>query len=173
MNSKTNIPNVVLVGMAYSGKSTVGAALAKRLDKPFTDTDDIITSTYRMSLQQIINNNGVKSFLEIEESLLLEKLQFDQKLTGIVATGGSVVYSQPLMDKITSNATVINLDITYDIFEQRAGNTGLNRGIIIPNGGTFRDLYDERQPLYTKYKTVDGTMPVNRVVDQILFALMN
>jgi shikimate kinase len=34
--------HVVLVGLMGSGKSTVGRRLAKRLDRPFVDADDVI-----------------------------------------------------------------------------------------------------------------------------------
>ncbi|MBQ1728942.1 MAG: (d)CMP kinase [Oscillospiraceae bacterium] len=58
--------NVVIIGMPASGKTTVGLALAKRLNCAFIDTDAVIKEKTASTLQKLINENGCDGFLDIE-----------------------------------------------------------------------------------------------------------
>jgi shikimate kinase len=46
-----NLPNIVLIGMPGSGKSTVGVILAKLTSRYFVDTDVLIQTTQGRTLQ--------------------------------------------------------------------------------------------------------------------------
>ena len=85
--------NIILIGMPAVGKSTIGVLLAKTLILSFTDTDLLIQEKYKKSLCDIINDNGTKAFLNIEEDVILENDFKDS----IIATGGSAVYSENAM----------------------------------------------------------------------------
>ena len=54
--------------MPGAGKSTTGILLAKTLGFNFTDTDLVIQQRYSRLLQDIINNDGIETFLKYEES---------------------------------------------------------------------------------------------------------
>ena len=51
--------NIVLIGMPGSGKSTVGVILAKMTSRDFVDTDVLIQTTEKRSLQDILDDLGV------------------------------------------------------------------------------------------------------------------
>ena len=59
--------NVILIGMPGSGKSTVGVLLAKALGYGFLDTDLVIQQREGLLLQDILDQFGVKHFLQVEE----------------------------------------------------------------------------------------------------------
>ncbi|KRF21767.1 shikimate kinase [Paenibacillus sp. Soil787] len=63
--------NIVLIGMSGAGKSTLGVLLAKALGMDFVDTDIVIQQHHGRLLQDIIDNDGIEKFLEIEEDLCL------------------------------------------------------------------------------------------------------
>ena len=86
-NSKKNI---TLIGMPFSGKTTIGKKLAEKLGYNFIDIDQHIESKYKMKLPSVIEKYGNDGFKIIEENAMLE--MFGNK--NIFATGGSVIYSE-------------------------------------------------------------------------------
>ena len=58
--------NIVLIGMPGCGKSTVGVLLAKRIRKKFVDTDLFIQEQEERLLCEIIEEDGLERFKEIE-----------------------------------------------------------------------------------------------------------
>ena len=61
--------NIILIGMAGAGKSTLGVLLAKALGMDFVDTDILIQQNTKKLLQEIIETEGVERFMEIEEEV--------------------------------------------------------------------------------------------------------
>ena len=82
--------NLILIGMPGAGKSTVGVILAKALKKTFIDTDIVIQEDSGRLLQEIIDTDGPRAFLEIEESTILSR----QFANAVIATG-SFPYCHP------------------------------------------------------------------------------
>ncbi len=138
--------NLVLTGMSGAGKSTLGVLLAKALGLDFVDTDIEIQNREGRLLQEIIDADGVEPFLEIEERIVSSL-----RIRGsVVATGGSVVYSEKIMSALSADGRIIYLSVPFDELMGRLKDI-TTRGIVIKNGSTLRDVYDERLPLYEKY----------------------
>jgi len=74
-NNFTNPNIIILLGYMGSGKSTIGAALAKQLNLPFEDLDDHIASTYKGSVPDLFAKKGAKWFREVEYEMLLAALK--------------------------------------------------------------------------------------------------
>ena len=58
--------NITLIGMPSSGKSTIGVLLAKRLGYSFVDVDIVIQEQEKRLLKEIIEDEGLDGFLEVE-----------------------------------------------------------------------------------------------------------
>lgn len=138
--------NVILIGMPGSGKSTCGVVAAKLMLKNFFDTDLLIQNIEGASLQNIIDTKGNDYFEEAEEKAILS---LDIQGT-VIATGGSVVYSQKAMEHLKSLGKIIFLNIDYEHMLTRISNLS-TRGVLIKNGETLKDMFDERLPLYEKW----------------------
>lgn len=138
--------NIVLIGMPGSGKSTCGVVAAKMLLKNFFDTDLLIQNIENSALQDIINNKGNDYFEKAEESAVLS---LDINGT-VIATGGSVVYSEKAMEHLKKLGKIIYLHISYEDMCKRISNLS-TRGVLIKKGETLKDMYDERLPLYKKW----------------------
>ena len=138
--------NIILIGMPGSGKSTCGVLAAKGLLKNFYDTDLLIQGLEKKRLQDIIDNDGIDYFLQAEENAILS-LNIDAT---VIATGGSVVYSESAMQHLKSMGTVIYLHLSYETMCERIKNV-TTRGIVLKNGSSLLDMYNERLPLYNKY----------------------
>lgn len=144
--------NITLIGMPASGKSTVGVLLAKRLGYSFVDVDILIQEQEGRLLKEIIAENGQEGFLEVEN-----RVNAGLKVHhSVIAPGGSVIYGKEAMEHLKEISTVVYLKLSYESVEQRLGNL-VDRGVVLKDGMTLRDLYEERIPYYEKY--ADITIP--------------
>ena len=141
--------NIILIGMPTSGKSTVGVILAKLLGMDFVDSDLIIQKKTGKKLAEIIQDEGLDGFMNIEENVCCE---IDSQDT-VIATGGSVVYSERAMEHFKSIGRIVYLKIDYDTLEERLHHTK-QRGVVLRPGQTKKELYDERTVLYEKYADI-------------------
>ena len=138
--------NIILIGMPGSGKSTCGVLAAKALLKNFFDTDLLLQNIEGKRLQEIIDENGIKYFNDAEENAILS---LDIRGT-VIATGGSVVYSEKAMEHLKKLGRVIYLHLDYDTMADRIKNI-TTRGVVLKDGHTLLDMYNERLSLYEKY----------------------
>ena len=141
--------NIVLIGMPAVGKSTVGVLLAKRLGMGFLDTDIYIQNQENRRLQDILLQEGIEGFCRLEERYMLA---LDCR-AHVIATGGSVVYSDRAMQHLRTGGIAVFMDLAPTELERRLGDIDA-RGVIRGPGQTVADLYRERKPLYGKYSDV-------------------
>ena len=137
---------ISLIGMPGSGKSTVGAALAKHLGLELVDADGLIEAQEQQTLQQIMDGKGNAAFRAIEEQVLTDMPIYPS----VISTGGSVVYSEKIMARLAAASSVVYLRATFDTIEYRV-SLAPQRGIASDGDQTLRDLYAERVPLYERY----------------------
>ena len=141
--------NIILIGMAGCGKSTLGVLLAKALGFEFIDTDLLIQKNENRLLQDIINSNGIEYFNRTEQQAICS-LSADN---AVIATGGSAVYSPCSMEHLKENGVCVWLKLPYDEVIKRINNIA-TRGIVIAPGKTLLDVFTEREPLYRKYADI-------------------
>ena len=141
--------NIILIGMPGCGKSTVGVLLAKILGFAFIDSDLLIQQAENKKLYEIIKENGAEYFKAAENRV---NASIDVSNT-VIATGGSVVYCEEAMAHLKSIGTVVYIKITPKQLLERINNIA-TRGVVIKNGETLIDLYNERAPLYEKYADI-------------------
>lgn len=161
--------NVILIGMPGSGKSTVGVVLAKVLGYRFVDSDLLIQESEGKLLHEIIAEKGIEGFLEVEN-----KVNSQIEVTkSVIATGGSVVYEKEAMEHLKSIGTVVYLRLPYKNLKRRLGSLK-DRGVVLKEGQTLKDLYNERTPLYEKYAEVivdENDMGLRETIEKVTEAL--
>lgn len=141
--------NIVLIGMPGVGKSTVGVILAKLMGYQFIDADLVIQDRENKLLKEIIAEKGIDGFIQVENDI--NKSLNPKKV--IISTGGSVVYGREAMEHLSEIATVVYLELDLANLKKRLGNLK-NRGVVLRDGQTLDDLFNERVPLYEKYADV-------------------
>ena len=142
--------NISLIGMPFSGKTTIGKQLASKLKYNFIDIDEYIENKYQMKLPNIINKYGNTKFKLIEEESMLEM----SGSKNIFSTGGSVIYSEKGMEHLKNISNVIFLNTGLEVLKSRIYiNDMKERGIVFKKGQTFDTLYSERVPLYKHFST--------------------
>ncbi|MGN1001565.1 MAG: shikimate kinase [Oscillospiraceae bacterium] len=161
--------NIVLIGMSGAGKSTLGVLLAKALGLDFVDTDIVLQQRQGRKLQEILDAEGIDAFLRIEEETVCAL----RAGGSVIATGGSVVYSEKAMAALKSGGRAVYLHVDFPELQRRLGSIS-TRGIVIKNGCSLEDVYNERLPLYQKYAdlTVECTgRGIEACVEEIIRAL--
>ena len=158
--------NIIFIGMPAAGKSTVGVVLAKRLGFQFIDADIVIQEEEGKLLKEIIEEKGADGFLEVEDRINCS-IEADNT---VISPGGSIVYCENAMQHYKEIGKVVYLKISYDIINKRLKNAK-NRGVVLREGQTFRNLYDERVRLFEKYADVtvceDG-LSLEETIDKVM-----
>lgn len=141
--------NIVLVGMPGSGKSTLGISLAKKIGYGYIDSDSVIVAREGKILADLIEELGNEGFLAIEakvnSSICASRC--------VISTGGSAIYSGEAIEKMRESGIIVYLKLSYEEVSRRLGDLK-KRGVVMKEGYTLKDLYEERVPLYEKYADV-------------------
>lgn len=145
-------PNLILVGMPASGKSTAGIVLAKVLGYDFIDSDLIIQKRAGKKLAEIIKRDGVDGFIKFENDVNCS-INPKEDEPAVISTGGSAIYGDEAMQHFKEIGKVIYLKVDYDTLCSRLQDIR-QRGVVLRDGQTFRDLYEERIVLYEKYADI-------------------
>ena len=140
---------LILIGMPGCGKSCMGRALARKLKMKNVDADRIIERRAGKKLIDIMNEDGLEAFKRAEEEALLS-ISGDNL---IISTGGSAVYYPKAMEYFKSIGKIIYLHCTYEVIVKRLGDFS-KRGVLLKEGQTLADLYEERCKLYEKYADI-------------------
>ncbi len=137
---------IVFIGMPGSGKTTIARLLSKEIKWPWLDTDHLLEAWFGLPLEEIKQRLGNEQFLKAEEEivLMLDVNRF------IIATGGSVIYSDVAMKKLKEIGIVVYLEADFKTIKKRI-EMYPNRGLIISPSQDLKHLYLERTPLYEKY----------------------
>ena len=162
-------PNIALIGMPGAGKSTLGVQLANRTGRTVIDVDLVIRESECTPLSEIIEQRGVEAFRRIEERCVTNL----NCSNCVIATGGSVVYSEPAMEHLGKIAVRLYLDVPVGVLAHRLGDLDA-RGVIHAPQQTLEDIFEERRPLYERWADhrVDcGDLGSDAVIDAILATL--
>jgi len=161
--------NVILIGMPAVGKSTVGVVVAKRLGYEFIDTDLLIQKQENRLLKDIIAQEGSDGFLKIEDQVNCGV----SSEKAVISPGGSIVYCKNAMEHYKKIGTVVYLQASFETITNRLDNAK-GRGVVLKEGQTLKDLYDDRVVLFEKYADIvinqDG-LELEQSVEAILEVL--
>ncbi|MCR5388230.1 MAG: shikimate kinase [Lachnospiraceae bacterium] len=150
------------------GKSTIGVILAKEIGFSFLDSDLLIQDKYKKKLSAIIAERGIDGFLKAEEEV---NASIEARRT-VIATGGSVVYSEKAMAHLKEIGTVIYIKSSVETLSRRLNNLK-GRGVVLREGQTLQSLFEERMPLYEKYADIivdEDNCDIEETLDKIINA---
>lgn len=145
-----NIFNAVtLIGMPTSGKSTIGKIVAEKLGWEFIDLDDLIKEKTGKSYDEILDQEGDKKLLELENKYTLE-LDFANSKGIIFSPGGSIIYSPKAIEKIKKETRVIYIETPFHEIEKRLKERSIKGGIVGLKEKGLKKLFEERNLVYVK-----------------------
>ncbi len=168
------VPNppvhLVLVGMMGVGKSTVGRALAGRLDRPMFDSDEMIEAITGRTVREIWVADGEPAFRALETDVLLDALRSEEP--SVIAAAGGVVLSETNRRALQSGGVhVVWLSADVSVLLERVRSAGHRPLLDDDPEATLRRLFDERAPLYQEVS--DSIVSVdNRSINDVTKAVL-
>ena len=142
--------NLFLIGYRCTGKSSVGKALAQRLNWPFVDTDRMIVDTAGAGITAIVANKGWAYFRDTEVKAVQTVCAADRQ---VVATGGGVVLDERNVSAMQASGKVVWLRADMQTIADRMladDATAGNRPPLTGQGliQEISTVLSERKPLY-------------------------
>jgi len=136
---------VVLVGLSGSGKSTVGRSLARALDRPFVDTDEVIGGASGDAGARL-RTLGEPAFRAAESRAIREELMVD----GAVISAGGGALDDPLNRwSLWEHGQVVWLDAPDTSLLTRLAQDPIERPKLVPDPvGAMAMLRVQREPFY-------------------------
>ena len=138
-------PLAILIGPMAAGKTSVGRALAARLEVPFADLDALIVEADGRSIPEIFAADGEAGFRELEAATLAEALR---EHTGVLSLGGGAPL-HPASRELLRGAPVIWLDVDETVAARRIAH-GAERPMLQGEDpmSRWRELAVRRSPCY-------------------------
>ena len=138
--------SIFLVGMMGAGKTSVGRVLAKRLQKSFYDSDQVIEDRTGVKIPVIFEIEGEAGF-RVRESTVIDELTELRDI--VLATGGGSVLIETNREKLRTRGTVVYLRATVRDLLNRTRHDK-NRPLLQAADPRARltELYEKRDPLY-------------------------
>ncbi|MFN8641858.1 MAG: shikimate kinase [Candidatus Binatia bacterium] len=154
-----------LVGFMGAGKTTVGRALAKRLDWRFEDIDERIERTEGRDVASIFRQSGEPYFRACERQALADLL--DTRGV-VVATGGGTPVDPANRALMARDGAVAWLDAPFATVAERVPADG--RRPLAANRAEMERLYNERRAAYAQaHARFDVSRSgVDEVVDHVV-----
>ncbi|MBT9523261.1 MAG: shikimate kinase [Dechloromonas sp.] len=151
-----NRRNIYLVGLMGAGKTTVGRQLAKRLARPFFDSDHEIVERTGVPIPTIFEIEGEDGFRRREVQTIHELTEASNI---VMATGGGVVLNQENRRRLHETGWVVYLNVPPALLFERTRHDR-NRPLlhVADPLAKLEELHAVRDPLYrdTAHIVVDG-----------------
>ncbi len=164
--------NIFLVGMMGAGKTTLGKALAQRLERRFIDTDKVIVDRTGVPVTTVFEIEGESGFRRREAAVVAEICEGDDQ---VVATGGGAVLAQENRAAMRGHGTVIYLRARPEHLWHRLKHDTTRPLLATPDPrASLEQLVANRDPLYREaaHFIVDtGPYSATTVVQRVLQAL--
>lgn len=148
--------HIVLVGLMGSGKTTIGRRLARRLGRPFLDTDDMVEAETGRTVRDIFENDGEPTFRDLESRALAEAL--NRVEPSVIAGAGGVVLAAVNRELLRGGHRVVWLRPAIETLagrvERRDRAPSGHRPLLdLDPVGTLSDMERVRSPLYAEVAT--------------------
>lgn len=154
MNNRSNI---YLVGLMGAGKTTVGRQLAKRLGRPFYDSDHEIVERTGVPIPTIFEIEGEEGFRRREAQAIAE-LTAESDI--VLATGGGVVLNPENRARLHDTGWVVYLNVPPALLFERTRHDRNRPLLRVPDPlRKLEELHRQRDPLYREvaHTTVEGS----------------
>ena len=162
--------HLVLIGMMGAGKSSVGRVLARKLDRPLLDSDELIEQRTGRTVREIWMTDGEAEFREMETKTLVDALN-DVEPSVVAAAGGVVLSAANRIALAESDTHVVWLLANVDVLIDRVKN-GAHRPLLDDDPeAMLRAMHRDRDDLYRD--VADAIVSVdNRSVHDVAQAVL-
>jgi len=162
--------NVALIGFMGTGKTAVGEALAKKLNRKFVELDLLIERKAGKSIPEIFQQDGEVAFrgLEIEATKEIAREKYL-----VIACGGGIVLNKINIDRLREESVIVYLTASPRIILKRVSNEEGQRPLLEVDNPTqtIQQLLRFRKPFYERAADITintSKLDTDSVVEQII-----
>lgn len=167
---------ITLIGYRGTGKSTVAAQLAARLDWEIVDSDAEIELRAGKSIKEIFSEDGEPHFRDLERGVLSELLHRDHI---VISAGGGAILDDLTRQQMKQAGTVVWLQASVATIEERIGGdpSSTSRRPALQGGDAQSEVATvlaQREPLYAEASTLiisTDNREITSIVDEIVSQL--
>lgn len=160
--------NIFLIGPMGAGKTTIGRQLARRLCRPFYDSDREIEASCGVDIPTIFDYEGESGFRR-REARMIDSLSRKQNI--VLATGGGAVLREENRDHLSGRGLVVYLDVQLDIQLERTTRDKSRPLLLNQDARSFlSEMSRQRTPIYRSIadlRVSTSRQKHRRVVDRI------
>jgi shikimate kinase / 3-dehydroquinate synthase len=160
--------HVFLYGPPGSGKSTLGAALAKAMNRKFIDIDEEIVRDCGRSIVDIFNLEGEDGFRALEHAAIEKQINAHPN---VIALGGGALLNQNTREIVEKSGKVLLLNADHRTLCERIEKTSPNRPLLShPDQSPewlLSQLLEHRKIHYASF--VDQLETADQFVDELVF----
>jgi len=162
--------NIALIGFMGVGKTAVGHALAKKLNKRFVELDFLIEQKAGKPIPDIFQQDGEIAFRELEIEVTKE-VATGKNL--VIACGGGIVLNKINIDRLRQEAIIVHLTASPQVILKRTSGDGVRRPLleVADPALTVRELLKFRRPCYERASDIKidtSKLDINAVVEPII-----
>jgi len=162
--------NIALIGFMGAGKTVVGKALAKKLNREFVELDSLIEHKAGKAIPQIFQQDGEVAFRELEIEVTKE---VSKARNLVIACGGGVVLNKINIDRLRKEAIIIYLTASPRVLLKRVSDDEEERPLLnTPNKAIkIKELLRFRKPFYERagdIKIDTSKLDIDSVTEQII-----
>jgi shikimate kinase len=166
-----NAKHLILIGLMGAGKTTVGERCAKKLDRPFVDTDEIIEAVAGLTISEIFEAEGEAGFRARELQAVIDACA--APVPSVIACGGGAVLDPGNRSRLRAAGFVVWLRAAAEVLAERVADEAPERPLLAKHGAaaTLERLAAVREPSYEAVAgaTVDTD---GRTVDEVADAVV-
>jgi shikimate kinase len=164
--------NIFLIGMMGSGKTTIGKALALKMNYPFFDSDSEIEAKCGTSISTIFTLEGEVGFRKRERDIINF---LTQKKNVVLATGGGAILYEDNRKALQNNGIVVYLTADLESLWQRTSQDKTRPLLDNKNPKeVLKNIYEQRDPIYRKlanYTFDTSKSNISSLLNQILHCI--
>lgn len=165
--------SIALIGFMGTGKSTLGKALAQRLDLPLLDLDAVIVQEQQMEIKDIFARDGEERFRQMEHDVLC---RYAAQPDTILSPGGGAVLRAENRAVLREHCWVVSLMARPEVILERVNQDSTVRPVLEnrePGQSKLQRIEQvlaQRLPFYQEADFVLDTSdkPVDALVDQVM-----
>jgi len=143
---------VVLIGHRATGKSSVGKALAEKLQVSFYDTDDLIETASGCSIREIVEKEGWPCFRNMEKKMIGKLADLPE---AVIATGGGAVMDRENEAVLKKIGVIVWLNADVETIVERIQNdlNSFEKRPVLSGQDVLEEteaILKERKPVYSR-----------------------